>query len=1001
MGDLLTSIPVYKPQIKQQNTSAAVNTPAPVKREVIDITNPFPQTQKYSYIPAKPLSDPHTTPKGVTAHASKARLIHENFFQSIGNTVKSYADYAKYFYKAAFKGEGKDYSVGKINDLSIRAGSLGIAAVLATSKMFPFAKGMEFVGLGTWFASMAIWPHILGAPIKALYGVDINQKYIDSEGRKKYVFEDNGYRPMDIYRHVDVKGRPLSEEEYYKKYSNDYAYLDKVGDDLGVPRNIKNRNEATMNKMGQVAVQGKTLCMMTAGVMTPVVSSIAADALQTPLQNYLEKTRYEKAAAKLQKLDAKVDELLKYDRKDLNTVMDALNIKVDPAASQKLEALMTENEALSPKEFKKLQRFIDSTFFGTGYHDSLRTAMTRGMDMTEPRVLVSKELKDTIKQITTDAYREVLDRIPEKAKNLLPENLLNHTGLNDAQLNEMLSGVLYSDGLKEHQVNDILHHNSTYQLGFNAQNGLEQAISKKAVENFATTNGAYQELSAPQRNAMRQVTNEVKEVINKKVKAYFDTKRYFVIPKDRMRQIFNFAYTNNELQTRLKEFEKTSIQNISESITAINWQRVPKKYLQTLGFNKGEIALIATQDATTASKVLSNRLTELVQDSEKYKAALKEMAKYAETAISKEEKAVIQLIGTPNKKGTLLKVKELMEAVAVDNFGYDVKNVLSRHFNLRIAEVRRKIINTQDSYIRPVKVLDLFKDIKNEVKGILGANEAAYNALITAEKNKPVNEQVYYPFHKMSYAQAKESLETFLKDAILQKNDINNWTTKFETELPGSKQGMKHSFALVKQIADRIFGNLSADTVSALDNPSFANRCDKINSTMKARFLRIENQLFKGYTTEHNAFYSKIKEFANSGSEAQHKFLMDVLEERRFYLSPEDFDSCKKTLGEFLNKQYEKIPGYKLDPAIESLAQRLDFKESNRAISQMSGKNVTDFFTSAAQEIRARNKWSKLVYGLLGGTLAVSALTIALMGKKNYFNKDNYEYINTPQGADK
>ena len=27
---------------------------------------------------------------------------------------------------------------------------------------------------------------------------------------------------------------------------NDYAYLDKVGDDLGVPRNIKNRNEATM-----------------------------------------------------------------------------------------------------------------------------------------------------------------------------------------------------------------------------------------------------------------------------------------------------------------------------------------------------------------------------------------------------------------------------------------------------------------------------------------------------------------------------------------------------------------------------------------------------------------------------------------------------------------------------------------------------------------------------------------------------------------------------------
>ena len=610
------------------------------------------------------------------------------------------------------------------------------------------------------------------------------------------------------------------------------------------------------------------------------------------------------------------------------------------------------------------------------------------------------ELYD-FKKIEADNYLASEMLLPEKSKKLLPENLLNYTGLNDAQLNEMLSGVLYSDGLKEHQVNDILHHNSGYQLGYNAQNGLEQAISKKAIENFAGTNGAYQELKMPQRNAMRQVTNEVKEVINAKVKAYFDTKRYYVIPKDRMRQIFKFAYTNNELQNKLKEFERTSIQNISESMTAINWQRVPKKYLQTLGLNKGEIAILATQDATTASKVLSKRLTELVQDPEKYKTALKEMAKYAETAITKEEKAVIQLIGTPNKKGTLLKVKDLMEAVAVDNFGPDVKNVLSRHFNLRIAEVRRKVINTQDSYIRPVKVLDLFKDIKNDVKDILGADEAAYNALIANDKRQPLKGQVYYPFHKMSYTQAKESLESFLKDAILQKNDINNWTTKFETELPGSKQGMKHSFALVKKVADKIFGKLSADTVSALDNSSFANRCDKINTCMRARFLRIENKLFGGYTTERNAFYSKVAEFAHNGSEEAYKFLMDILEERRFYLSPEDFNSCKKTLGEFLGKQYEKISGYKLQPAIESVAQRLDFWESNRAISQMSGKNVTDFFTSAAQEIRARNKWSKLVYGLLGGTLAVSALTIALMGKKNYFNKDNYEYINTPQGADK
>ncbi len=88
---------------------------------------------------------------------------------------------------------------------------MGIATVLATSKMFPFAKGMEFVGLATWFASMAIWPKVLGMPIKAIYGVDINQKYKDSDGRVKDVFEDNQYRPMDIYRYVDKKGKPLTK----------------------------------------------------------------------------------------------------------------------------------------------------------------------------------------------------------------------------------------------------------------------------------------------------------------------------------------------------------------------------------------------------------------------------------------------------------------------------------------------------------------------------------------------------------------------------------------------------------------------------------------------------------------------------------------------------------------------------------------------------------------------------------------------------------------------
>ena len=117
-------------------------------------------------------------------------------------------------------------------------------------------------------------------------------------------------------------------------------------------------------------------------------------------------------------------------------------------------------------------------------------------------------------------------------------------------------------------------------------------------------------------------------------------------------------------------------------------------------------------------------------------------------------------------------------------------------------------------------------------------------------------------------------------------------------------------------------------------------------------------------------------------------------------LSEGDFHNCMNLLNTFKNNGH-LAPDYKIDDAKKFVNACLDMNMSNRAISQISGKNITDYFINAAQETRARNKWTKLVYGLLGGTIAISALTIALMGKENHFNKYNYEYINTPEGAGK
>ncbi len=125
---------------------------------------------------------------------------------------------------------------------------------------------MEFVGFATWFASMALWPKILGSPIKALKGVDINQEYVDSYGRRKRFFEDAQYLNWDLYNDKD---------------------LQKLGDKLGVPTDIKNRKDAVKEKARQVAVQGNTLMMLTAGLQRLLQQPLYATDLKVLLAKRL------------------------------------------------------------------------------------------------------------------------------------------------------------------------------------------------------------------------------------------------------------------------------------------------------------------------------------------------------------------------------------------------------------------------------------------------------------------------------------------------------------------------------------------------------------------------------------------------------------------------------------------------------------------------------------------------------------------------------------------
>lgn len=177
--------------------------------------------------------------------------------------------------KNGIQGKSNDHDLGRMNDFAMKVGGLLLAGYLFTQGKTKMAKSMEFIGWGAFFGAMALWPKLfIQAPIKAMHGVDIHQRYVDNEGRNKMFFQDPQYIPWNLY----------SDEE-----------LSALGDRLGVPKNIHNRNEIIKKKAHKIALQGNTLWMLTAGFATPLLASMAcngAERLFSPSQNKFVNSMY-------------------------------------------------------------------------------------------------------------------------------------------------------------------------------------------------------------------------------------------------------------------------------------------------------------------------------------------------------------------------------------------------------------------------------------------------------------------------------------------------------------------------------------------------------------------------------------------------------------------------------------------------------------------------------------------------------------------------------------
>lgn len=885
-------------------------------------------------VPAPVIHPVHSL--GVKPGKPKGYLVKENVLQAAVSNVKAYGDSAKFLYNAAIKGEGNDYSVGRINDLTTRLGSLGIASVLAVSKASPVAKGMEFVGLGSWFAAMAIWPQIIGAPIKWTKGVDINQQYVDSQGRRKQFFQDPQYLLWDLYS--DKK-------------------LNKIGDKLGVPRDIEDRKTAIQKKIKQVATQGNTLAMLTAGFTTPVIASLVSDQLQKHIVvPQIEKARKAKGEKILNSLDASLkqplEKLNKYDTylKRIDEIIGSDN-NYEIVSNEKYNQLSDFIKADVREELVKLgaQKQKDDNISGINVKNALkkRFILHNSEYIKELNQTFNKIVKEDAdfttklnKIIGNDASKNLSTKEYDQLTKMLTKKY-SGTGINDS-----ITETLKELGVKDKNCFEV----DTSGLKDGLKKGLK--LNDDELNKMLGRLSDKSELDISDTTALMSKVKRIKGTPEQKqrnlnvTKLLIEENKKYKIDTNKIKNLVNLTDGLIQFRSQVEKYEAATIKNIADSMTANSWGKLPTEYLKAINLDKKQIKELAT-NKVQVHKVLLKHFNEMTP--EQASAAIQKMSKIAGEAINKEEEALGKLINS------MLKVKQATVQSSELNGLWALADGFDKNINLASRRLELKVLDTKSSFVRPIKTLDIFsRDLKGDVNRII---EGKFYDIKTDIKRDDF----------------VKNISNYVKNIVLTNNGVDNWTTKMEQVFEDIPKGVQ-DVRLLDDIAELVFGKMSDATEKAINNKESTNKFSIHNFIKKFKFGKMSNVTEKAIDKQDLA-----TKFNN------HNLIM------KFKLL-----NITNPIMPFMDKNYgdyKKGNSYYNDAVKDLKVEANKYMGTPfKFLAQMTGKDVTDMFVSAAQQFKGYNKWLKTT-GIIGGaTLGISALAISQFGKKNSFNPDAYTY---------
>lgn len=705
----------------------------------------------------------------------KGRLLSGNIFNAPAIMFNDMVYDAKAL-KHAIKGEANDHELGKLNDFGLFLGGLAIASYLFTRKQTPMTKGMEFVGLASFLGAMSIWPKIaIQLPAYLIHGVNVQKEYEDSFGRKKPFYQDPQFLPWDLY----------SDKE-----------IDKMGDRLGVPRDIPNRREFIQEKMKKIGIQNNTLWMLTAGFATPIMSGLICNLVEPHLNKYLD-NRTNKSADKI------LTNLDNYSQKYKNNALE-----------QELTKLLDANQ--NKPLTKELEESITSVM--TRYMDAV-TAESFKKDLKEAAFgKPTYKIEDkNVKEILSN-LNEVFKKVPGADEEFLKAVVPDEKGLISA---------LQANGTFGKNIESVEFSTIT------------DTVKSLVVKNAKAYNESHPDTQKDIRYIRKLIMNDTtKEAHSNPVRIVLSKATSKVLDSNiigKLKKVVKFIDNFNMKQFALDEYALKKVGAAPETVIANYWNDVSKDLMHTLGFTSEEITKTRS-DRSLMGQVLREKIEYVVSDKDRYRKVMEKLVKKIAEINSKIKTSDLS---TPllNKTSSNSAYDNIVDSL-FDSFannlrkpdigfertaraisGVDKNDIVGTAKQLQKSYVRDRLLGVKSSFYRIINTMDFYRRIASDANSI-PALKGKYIEL--QEELIELCKRITLDGHSSDYAtkfyMMRNPEPTMEYGNVEVKNGkvVNKYFGKTQelTDIPGDKYFYQDAMRLMYE------GDMHSETMAALKESS-------------------------------------------------------------------------------------------------------------------------------------------------------------------------------------